>query len=1043
MSFETPEPNIPHVVSKLITVEVGGVDGNCVALSPDAQLLACGGDDRMLNLWTAATGKVLRTFEGHQHSIYCVEFGPVGDKLLASGSVDETVKLWNTDTGELIRTLNGHAGIVESVSFAPLGRILASGSADDTVRLWDIDDGSLLSTLRGHMNTVWSVRFSPNGRLLASGGADCRINLWHVNSRRLVASLRGHAGPVVSVAFEDSGLLVVSGSFDRTVKVWDVTEGKLLRTLEGHTGPIHAVGFCGGKFLASKSADGTIRLWSCETWETVAVIPEPVQPGKWLTGFYPHSKALVIASVGTKPIGEKKWASELIHLWQLDPGSLKGKEAIDLLGEAIHHTTAKIVLVGDSGVGKTGLGWRLAHGEFKEHSSTHGQQFWVLPQLGIQRADGTECEAILWDLAGQPDYRLIHALMVDDADLALVLFDPADDRDPLHGVEFWLKHLQSSVKLVPPQNKYAILVGARSDRGEARLTHEELEAYCLEKGIQGGYVLTSAKENLGIEELLARMERQIVWEQKPATVTTSTFKRIKDYLLGLKENANENEVIVRSEKLRERLEQTDQNWKFTETEMMTAVGHLANYGYVRLLRTSEGEERVLLIPELLNNLAASLILEARRNPRGLGSLEERALPTQAYHFRELDNLSQEESDVLLDTAALLFLEHNVCFRETDPLSGVSYLVFPELINLKKPILKEAQPIEDGVAYTASGAIENVYASLVVLLGYTQTFTRTDQWRSQARYVVGGKLICGFRLDEQRDGEIELVLYFGANVGEPIRTLFQGLFESFLARRNLSVFRYEPIICEHGHLLNRAVVRDHLSRKQAFAYCSQCGVRVSLPKAHEPIQLTQIDQNKVDKQRWFAERRNRFEQAVFQLASFVGSQCLARPECFVSYAWGEKTHEQWVERSLAKDLQKAGIYVILDRWENERIGASVPRFIDRIEKSDRVIMVGTPLYRKKYDNRHTATGYVVAAEIDLISNRLIGTEEQKQSVMPLLLDGDKNDSLPPLVHSRVYADFRNEQTYFVAMFDLILDIYGISHTERAVAELRTSVSPDIR
>ena len=45
-------------------------------------------------------------------------------------------------------------------------------------------------------------------------------------------------------------------------------------------------------------------------------------------------------------------------------------------------TTAKIVLVGDSGVGKTGLGWRLAHGEFKEHSSTHGQQFWVLSELG-------------------------------------------------------------------------------------------------------------------------------------------------------------------------------------------------------------------------------------------------------------------------------------------------------------------------------------------------------------------------------------------------------------------------------------------------------------------------------------------------------------------------------------------------------------------------------------------------------------------------------------------------------------------------------------
>src|SRR5205085_2754956 len=102
---------------------------------------------------------------------------------------------------------------------------------------------------------------------------------------------------------------------------------------------------------------------------------------------------------------------------------------------------------------------------------------------------------------------------------------------------------------------------------------------------------------------------------------------------------------------------------------------------------------------------------------------------------ELENLSPGERDILLDSAGLLFLEHNVCFRETDPLSGKSYLVFPELINLRKPVLKDEQPTEDGMAYTISGAVKNVYASLVVLLGYTQTFTRTDQWHNQARYEM--------------------------------------------------------------------------------------------------------------------------------------------------------------------------------------------------------------------------------------------------------------------------------------------------------------------
>ncbi|HEY9404006.1 MAG TPA: TIR domain-containing protein [Pyrinomonadaceae bacterium] len=737
----------------------------------------------------------------------------------------------------------------------------------------------------------------------------------------------------------------------------------------------------------------------------------------------------------------------MIHLWELDFDVLLG-EAVKArrATEAVYHTTAKIVLVGDSGVGKTGLGWRLAHGEYKEHSSTHGQQFWVIGELGKRREDGTECEAILWDLAGQPDYRLTHALFLDDADLALVVFDPTDSRDPLHGVEFWLKQLKSGLSSNSPGQEAeggearklcpTILIGGRADRGEARLTREELDEFCRERGICGGYLATSAKEKTGLEDLLRRMREQIPWEQKAATVTTVTFKRIKDYVLGMKENRRIRKVIVSPEDLRKRLEKTDKRWRFTDAEMMTAVKHLSNYGYVRVLRTSKGEERVLLVPELLNNLAASFVLEARRNQKGLGSLEEKRLLAGGYEFRELEKLTEEERSILLDSAALLFLEHNVCFRETD-LGAQSYLVFPELINLKKPVLA-GDETEESVAYTVSGAIENVYASLVVLLGYTQTFTRTNQWRSQARYEVGDGLICGFRQDDESEGELNLVLYFGTNVGKPVRTLFQGLFESFLARRNLSVFRYEPAICANGHALNRSVVREELRDGSDSAFCPKCGDKIVLPKAHEPIQLTQKERRKVDEQRWLADQRTRFEQAVFRLSSYVDDQKLTRPECFISYAWGNREQERWVERNLATDLQKAGIGVVLDRWENDRAGRSVSRFVSRIAECGVVIPVGTPLYFAKFKNKVSSTGSVVAAEIELISQRLMGTDAEKETVMPVLLAGEKKSSLPPLMWDRVHRDFRHERAYFVTAFDLILDLYGIAHQDTAVADLRESL-----
>ena len=69
-----------------------------------------------------------------------------------------------------------------------------------------------------------------------------------------------------------------------------------------------------------------------------------------------------------------------------------------------------------------------------------------------------------------------------------------------------------------------------------------------------------------------------------------------------------------------------------------------------------------------------------------------------------------------------------------------------------------------MAYVVVGSTENVFASLVVLLGYTHTFTRTSQWQNNARYEVGDGLVCGFRQEAERDGELDFVLCFRPDVG---------------------------------------------------------------------------------------------------------------------------------------------------------------------------------------------------------------------------------------------------------------------------------------
>jgi small GTP-binding protein len=979
--------------------------------------------------------RLLRMLKGHHDAVRSVSFSPDGS-YLASASDDETIRLWEVSSGKELRQFRGHQGAVRSASFSPDGKYLASAGFEKAVRLWEATTGKEMRQFLGHQGTVKSVSFSPDGKYLASGGADCTVRLWEASTGKEMRQLRGHQDFVSSVSFSPDGKYLASGSDDNTIRLWDASSGRHVQTLEGHTNIVAAVAFSSNsELLASKSYDKTVRLWSCQSWECLAIILVPDQNQKDITSlcFHPTMPWLATDTPGSGILCATK--SRFIRLWELDIGVLLGKASgAKPATKTIHHTTGKIVLVGDHSVGKSALGYQMIHGEFKEQASTHGQQFWVFPALGKRRGDGTECEAVLWDFAGQPDYRLVHALFIDDADLALILFDASDIADPLHGVSFWLKQLQAGRTHCP-----IILVAAQTDRGTCAMTPEELICFCLKHDIAGP-IHTSAFTGEGVVQLIEWMKVMIRWDDKPATVTTKTFKRIKDYVLGLKQAETNGRSIVTSKELRERLEAIDSDWNFSDDEMLTAIGHLENYGYVKRLRTSKAEKRVLLTPELLNNLASSFVLEARRNPKGLGSLEEKRLLNGGYTFPELAKLTDAERDVLLDAATLLFLEHNVCFRETDPLRMEPYLVFPELINLKKPV-EEEKATENGVAYTVTGPTENVFASLVVLLGYTHTFTRTNQWQNNARYEVGDGLVCGFRQEAERDGELDFVLCFGPTVGQPIRTLFQGLFESFLARRNLTVMRYEPVRCakvDCGHLLDRSVVRQRMKEGKTFAFCNECGEKLTLPKMAEPIQLTKEVQAEVDEQRRAAEQRTRFEQAVFQVQNYVTEQKITVPECFISYAWGVPEHERWVEKRLAPDLQKAGLAVLLDRWHNPP-GSDIQRFVDRLEKVDRIVAVGTKLYRHKYDNQDSKTGTVVAAECTQIAVRMRGPEIRKKTVVPVLLEGNNQEALPPCLHNQVFCDFHNEDEYFRSAFDLILSLYGIQPNHPAVADLRESLS----
>ncbi|MEO1331535.1 MAG: hypothetical protein AAFW46_17940, partial [Pseudomonadota bacterium] len=70
-------------------------------------------------------------------SVTSVAVTPDGTRAL-SGSLDRTLIFWDLATGRTLRTLEGHTRPVSSVAVTPDGTRALSGAEDRTVRVWDI-----------------------------------------------------------------------------------------------------------------------------------------------------------------------------------------------------------------------------------------------------------------------------------------------------------------------------------------------------------------------------------------------------------------------------------------------------------------------------------------------------------------------------------------------------------------------------------------------------------------------------------------------------------------------------------------------------------------------------------------------------------------------------------------------------------------------------------------------------------------------------------------------------------------------------------------
>ncbi|WP_261891276.1 TIR domain-containing protein [Acaryochloris marina] len=755
-----------------------------VALAADGCRAVSGSADQTIRLWDLDSGQCLQTLEGHTANVWSVALTADGCRAVSS-SADQTIRLWDLDSGQCLQTLEGHTSDVGSIVLTPDGCRALSGSSDRTVKLWDLDSGQCLQTLEGHIAYVWSVTLSVDGRRALSGSSDRTVKLWDLDSGQCLQTLEGHTANVGSVAFTIDGHRALSGSADRTVKLWDLDSGQCLQTLEGHTANVGSVALTAdGCHALSGSDDQTVKLWDLDS-------------GQCLKSFEGHTDS--VRSVILQPCCYYAAARNGRLLgWstEVQPTSVQSSAAA-------RYTNAKVVLVGESGVGKTGLALRLTQNRFEATISTDAHWATQLRLPHDNSPDGIDREIWLWDFAGQADYRLIHQLFMDETALAVLVFNPQSE-DPFEGLSQWDREITRAAQR--PFKK--LLVAGRCDRGRLMVSQSRIQQFAQNHSFVQ-YLETSALSGHGCQDLKTAIIDEIDWDSIPHTSSPRIFKLLKDEILQLRDQGF---VLFRISELKQQMEMRLPEEQFSLAQLRAVVGLLAGPGIVWKL---EFGDFVLLQPEWINKYAAAVIRSVREIGE-IGIINEDKILRSDLNFtldyrptdnsahegngtnstpQQMDRLDAIQEDIILRAMHQTLVDRGICSRTSTP-SGME-LIFPSYCKRELPEDPGHPPLL--VTYRFKGFLEEIYATLVVRLRNTPVFENGDLWRFAADFHSPTGARMGLLMERKRDGAGEISVYFEAGVTDDLKVMFTKYVHEHLLTKGKDTLRLRHFICPHcGH-----------------------------------------------------------------------------------------------------------------------------------------------------------------------------------------------------------------------------------------------------
>jgi WD40 repeat protein/DNA-directed RNA polymerase subunit RPC12/RpoP len=779
-----------------------------IAFTPDGKTIISSSWDETLRVWDLETKSCRHVLKGHSQSVRGVAATP-DSKYAISCSGDGTMKVWSLENGSCVLTLDGIHDSCWRLAVSGDGKTAITASDGNSAGVWDLQTGKRLKTLIGHRRYIRGVAMSNDGKTAVTGSNDHTLRIWNVETGKCVATFAGHSNQVDGVAISPDGQTIVSGSYDRTIKTWDMKTERCLSSIEGHGDEVNDIALThDGKAVVSADDDKTVRIWDLATGQCHGIFQHPDKV--YSVAISPNDKLIVSGSY-----------DGIIRVWDLSP-------ATSTVGNTRRYVNAKVVLLGEGTVGKTSLAHRLVEDQYVVRDRSHGMKVWRL-DLPLPPDDSMDREALLWDLAGQEDYRLIHRLFLNETALALLLVNPQKN-DPFAEVGDWLKTLRTAVEQDGAETDISkLLIFSQIDVGGMKLGNAKIERFREQYGFSG-WLSTSAKtgENCSDSESAGQTSKlkkliaeSIPWDKLPWTSTPRLLAELKNSMVSMRDEQDIR--LLRFKELAQRLEQTLPNEKFGESDVRTAVTLLANHGLARPLKFGD---LVLLQPELLNGYGAAIIRAARAHTDELGTVLESDIYRPNFDFTGVDRLKHRpDEELLLRALVQTFLDHSLCIAEET--SGGRHLVFPSQYRREKDLPRDPDIL---VSYSFSGEWQTVWTTLIVRLWYSQEFKHRELWRNAAEFASPKGFALGLKIDhKQGEGTATISLYFDVEVPDELQAIFIEYVHKHLARYGCEVTRIRRYVCLNCKkpVKDLEAVQKRLADKKTFIYCQDCDEKVEL------------------------------------------------------------------------------------------------------------------------------------------------------------------------------------------------------------------------